>query len=46
MNNKSNISFIFCKEPLRLLEVQMSEDKSTPLLSIKNYFFACHLFYT
>ena len=30
---------MFCKEPLRLIEGQMPEDKSTPLLSVKNYSF-------
>ena len=35
---KSNIRYIFCKEPLKaFLEGQMSEDESTLLLAIKHY---------
>ena len=35
---KSNIRYIFCKEPFKVfLEGQMSEDKSTPLFAIKHY---------
>ena len=37
---KSNIRYIFCKEPLKVfLEGQMSEDESTPLPAIKHYSF-------
>ena len=43
-HNKSNISFIFCRKPLRLLEGQMSEDKSTPLLAIKKLLFCLSSF--
>ena len=37
---KSNIRYVFCKEPFKVfLEGQMPEDKFTPLLAIKRYSF-------
>ena len=37
---KSNIKYIFCKEPFKIfLEGQMSQDKSTPFLAIQTTLF-------
>ena len=46
MIHKSNIRYIFRKEPFRVfLEGQMSEDKSTPLLAIKHYYLNLVIFF-